>query len=125
MTILTGRVVKGAGYGKELGFPTANIDRRQYVAARKRIRRGVYAGAVELPNGRRYKAGIVVGPKDSAGLPKLEAYLLGYRGNLYGKKLVFYLIKYLRPFKPYKSEPLLRAQISSDVKKIKQLTLFA
>jgi len=123
MDTLTGQVVRGAGYGKQLGFPTANIDRRQYVGYGKKIRYGVYAGIVELPSGKKYKAGIVVGPNDKTGLPKLEAYLLGFSGSLYGKKLTFNLIKYLRPFKPYKSEALLRAQISSDVKKIKQLKL--
>lgn len=108
-----------------MGFPTANIDRRQYAAAGKKIKYGVYAGIVELPNGKKHKAGIVIGPADKTGLPKLEAYLLGFNGSLYGKKLTLSLVKYLRPFKPYQSEPLLRAQISADIKKIKQLKLSA
>jgi len=123
MVTISGLVVRGEGYGRKLGFPTANIDRRQYVASKQKIRQGIYAGTVMLPNGKQYRAGIVIGPADSKGLPKLEAYLLNYSGNLYGKKLMFRLVKFLRPFKPYTSESLLRKQIASDITKIKQLTL--
>ena len=127
MTKLTGQVLHGRGYGKVLGFPTANIDRRQYGrlpnAERRRIRFGIYAGIVVLPSGRPYRAGIVIGPNDAKGLPHLEAYLLDFKGNLYGKKLVFELHRYLRPYKKIAGEQKLKLQIQKDVAMVKKIKL--
>lgn len=117
---IAGRVVRGQGYGRKLGFPTANIDRRQWYKHRQ-LKLGVYAGLVELSNNRVYKAGIVVGPLDNRKLPRLEAYLLGFKGNLYGQKVTFHIQKYLRPFKQFASEAVLKKQIAQDIKDIKQI----
>ncbi len=121
---LAGTVVKGDAYGKVLGFPTANIDRRQYSRLRKKIRQGIYAGTVTLPNGKIYRAGIVIGPADKQGLPKLEAHLVNFQSNLYGKKITMDLKKFLRPFKTYKTEALLKQQINKDIKTIKKMNLY-
>ncbi len=112
---ISGRVISGAGYGRKIGFPTANIDRKQFARSGllKKTRFGIYAGHVWLDS-KKYKAGIVVGPIDKSGLPRLEAHLIGYKGNLYGKKLAMDLIKYVRPFKVYKSEKQLVAAIKKD-----------
>lgn len=119
MQTVNGRVIRGSGYGRRLGFPTANLDRREYRRQNYRFREGVYAGEVLIqPSKKSYKAGIVIGPKDRKGLPRLEAHLLSFRGNLYGKKLTFKLCRYLRPFKKYRTEAALQRQISRDLKKI-------
>jgi riboflavin kinase / FMN adenylyltransferase len=117
---ISGKVIRGDNYGKHLGFPTANIDRRQFVRL-KPIKHGIYAGRVTLPSGRSHKAGIVIGPLDKRGLPKIEAHLINFHGNLYGKTITLHLKKYLRPFRPYKSELLLKQQINRDIRNIKQL----
>ena len=121
--IISGRIIQGDGYGKRLGFPTANVDRRQYSRDQLRIRFGVYAGQAVLENGQQYRAGIVIGPADKSGLPKLEAYLLGFKGNLYGKKIELHLNKFLRPYRVFPSESQLKQQIAKDVQTIKQLKL--
>lgn len=120
---LAGRVVKGNNYGRKLGFPTANIDRRQW-RKKKNIRLGVYAGVVQLNNNRYYRSGIVVGPLDKTKLPRLEAHLLGFKGNLYGQRIALHLKKFLRPFRRYSNEAALKKQIQADIKKIKQLKLY-
>lgn len=117
-----GKVVQGDNYGRTIGFPTANIDRRQYRRLGLQIRHGVYAGTATLPSGREYLAGIVVGPNDNKGLPRLEAYLIGFKGNLYGKNLIFTLKKYLRTFKKFSTERQLKQQIKQDIQTIKKLT---
>ena len=133
---ISGKVVKGQAYGQKLGFPTANIDRRQYVKDRLKLKLGIYAGVVQaigLPSKlaghgpalqrRKFQAAIVIGPVDKSGLPKLEAHLIGFKGNLYGKKLTIILKKYIRPFKKFKIEAELKKQIERDIQKIKKLTI--
>jgi riboflavin kinase/FMN adenylyltransferase len=115
---LTGKVVRGEGYGRKLGFPTANIDRKQYVRDRLKIKLGVWAGVVQALDLPPRKAAIVIGPIDSKGLPKLEAHLINFKGNLYGKIITITLHKYLRAFKQFKSEAELKKQIGLDIKKI-------
>ena len=70
---------------------------------------------------RRWKAAIVIGPIDKTGLPKIEAHLINFRGNLYGKKITISLEKYIRPFKKFKSGPELKQRIKKDIQKIKGL----
>ncbi len=121
--VITGRVVHGVKYGRKLGFPTANIDRRQWARRQMKMPHGIYAGTVELSNGRLYKAGIVIGPLDKVGLPKIEAHLIDFKGNLYDKHLTLHLHKYIRTFQPYKNEALLKQQIKRDIVTVKKLTL--
>ena len=44
MIHITGKVIHGQKYGKVLGFPTANLDRREYSRKKMKIKLGVYAG---------------------------------------------------------------------------------
>ena len=118
---ISGRIIQGDNYGKRLGFPTANLDRRQYQRDKLKIRFGVYAGLAVVPSGKQYRAGIVIGPLDKEGLPKLEAHLIGYKGDLYGRKITLQLTKFLRPFRKYASEAALKQQISKDLQIIKNL----
>jgi len=111
--------------GRKLGFPTANLDRRQFTKLKNKPRLGVWAGIATYhlspKSYKLYKAGIVIGPKDKQGLPKIEAYLLGFKGNLYGKQLVLEPVKFLRPFKHYSGTKSLIAQIQRDVQQIQKL----
>lgn len=124
---ISGKVVKGIGYGRKLGFPTANLERRQWRKIKVKPKLGVWAGTAVLSlkskvySLKTYKAGIVIGPLDSSNLPKIEAHLLGFKGNLYGRKITLNLLKYLRPFKQYKNEEDLKRQIRKDVQLIKNL----
>ncbi len=133
-----GTVVRGEGYGKVLGFPTANLDRREYVRRKLKIKLGVWAGFAKINskfeirnskqslsikdlNSKLYKAGIVIGPLDRHRLPKIEAHLVGFKGSLYGRKLVIHLNKYIRPFKRYKNIEDLKKAIKQDIERVKKL----
>ncbi len=120
MLKITGKVIKGQSYGQKIGFPTANLDRRQYRKAKQKIKLGVWAGYAHILS-KRYKAGVVIGPFDQRGLPKIEAHLLAFRGNLYGKTLQLTLTKYLRPFKKFSSETVLKTQIKKDILQIRKI----
>lgn len=121
--ILRGTVVGGDSYGRTIGFPTANLSRRGWVRLLHKPRLGIWAGWVHIESDAttRYPAGIVIGPCDAAGLPKLEAHLLNFTGNLYGQKLTFVLAYYLHSFRVYKNEQLLRAGIAKDVALVRRL----
>jgi len=121
MISITGKVIRGDGYGKTIGFPTANIDRKQFVRLAAKIRQGVYAGLVILESGKKYKAGIVIGPLDKKNLPKLEAHVINFRGSLYNTRVTFVLQKFLRPFKKYKTVADLQGQIKKDITKVQQI----
>ncbi|MDO8590751.1 MAG: riboflavin kinase [bacterium] len=120
-SIIEGKVIKGDNYGKKLGFPTANLDRKQFVKDKMKLPLGVYAGVVFLHHLKKIrKAAIVIGPLDKKKLPKIEAHILGFKGRLYGKKLTLYLYKFLRPFQTFKTKKLLIAQIKKDVQQVEK-----
>lgn len=124
MIEITGKVIHGDNYGKTLGFPTANLDRRDFTRRNLKIRFGVWSGTGEVRGKRlevrEYKAGIVIGPIDKQGLPKIEAHLIDFKGNLYGKKITISLKKFLRPFKKFKTLEQLKLQIRKDLVKVKK-----
>ena len=119
-----GRVIHGDGYGKKLGFPTANITRQRFYrnGYDQRVPEGVYAGTVSLGL-KNYKAGIVIGPKDKEGKVKLEAHLIDFDGDLYGRYINFNVKAFLRPFTQYESEEKLKSEITNDINFITQLPM--
>ncbi len=118
--IIEGRVVRGDGYGKALGFPTANLDRKQFVRLPHKPRLGIYAGIATLSD-RVIPAAIVIGPVDARGLPKLEAHLLNFSADLYDEFVSLELVKYLRPFKPYINQRDLISQIKKDIHAVRKV----
>ena len=109
MIKISGRVIKGEGYGRKLGFPTVNLETAN--TAVKPLE-GVYAGNATL-EGKIYKAGIVLGPHG-----KIEAHLLNYSGDAYGKVVLLTLHKFLRKFKKFDTETALIEQIKKDLTQI-------
>jgi riboflavin kinase/FMN adenylyltransferase len=93
------------------------------------IRFGIYAGRACVGNGRdrslqgqrTHPAAIVLGPIDNRGLPKIEAHLLNFTGNLYGKKITLSLKKFIRPFRKFSTVDNLKLQIRKDLEVINKL----
>jgi riboflavin kinase/FMN adenylyltransferase len=109
---LPGTVVAGAGRGRTLGFPTANVapDRPVLVAA------GVYACTVEV-GGQRRQAVVNVGVRPTFGEEALavEAYLFDFSGDLYGQTIRLSFVSRVREERRFSSVDALRAQIADDV----------
>src|SRR3989338_2150805 len=105
--IISGRVIKGDGYGKKLGFPTVNLETEETKETQKTKipKAGVYAGDAIL-GGRKYRAGIVIGPGE-----RIEAHLIGYDGDAYGKEVTLEIKKFLREYIKFETEEELIAQI--------------
>ena len=113
---ITGKVVKGKGYGKKIGFPTANLSRNGFVKMKPKPAFGVYSGRADF-GAKSYRAGIIIGPLDKKGLPKIEAHMMEFRGNIYGKVITLSVEKFIRKFKNFKTEKELIIQIKKDLKK--------
>ena len=108
--IISGKVIRGYGYGKKIGFPTVNLE----TEIKEFQLKGVYAGTAILEN-KEYRAGIIIGPNN-----KIEAHLINYSGDAYGKDVTLKIEKFLREYKIFKTEKELIAQIEKDLKECLQ-----
>jgi len=114
--LLSGRVIRGHGKGRGLGFPTANLS----VADSFKLwpPRGVYAVRVEL-RGRLYDGMMNVGRAPTMkSLPEeareAEVHLFDFAGDLYGENLLVYCFDYLRHEKEFASPAELVLQLEND-----------
>lgn len=106
---LEGTVVSGDQRGGTLGFPTANLA----VAAHLLVPAyGIYAGAAL---GGRAAISIGVNPHYGGSERRIEAFLLDFDGDLYGKPLRIELWERLRDERAFESEDDLVRQIAADV----------
>ena len=114
-----GKVQKGKQLGKKIGFPTANIDIKDYVLACP----GVYAVRVKKIRGNGYFKGIAnLGYRPTFNGKKilLEVHLFNFSGNLYNKYLTVEFKKFIRKEKKFKNINQLRKQIKIDLIKAKK-----
>ncbi len=111
--LLRGEVVEGDKRGRTIGFPTANVlpDERALVPGR-----GVYVGHARVGS-EHYGACTNVGtaPTFDRRDSRVEAYLLGYEGDLYGKVVDVTFEERLRPEKRFSGIGELKEQIARDV----------
>ena len=111
---IEGVVQKGRQVGKKIGFPTCNIDIKDYILANP----GVYAVKVLRKNNSRYIKGIAnLGYRPTFYQKKLllEVHLFNFSGNLYNKYLSVEFLKFIRREKKFKNVNQLRAQIKTDL----------
>jgi riboflavin kinase/FMN adenylyltransferase len=110
---LDGTVVPGAGRGRTLGFPTANVDTQNEL----RPAAGVYAVRCQVQGGERYggAANIGVKPTFGGGEVTIEAHLFDFAQDLYGKRLRVEFLERLRPEQRFASAAELSAQIARDL----------
>ena len=111
--IVDGRVVRGAGRGAGLGFPTANLE----VAPGMLLpAEGVYAGKAVVDQ-TAHVAAINVGTNPTFGTEPLhaEAFLLDFDGDLLGEPIGIEFWKRLRDEVRFDSAEELARQIQDDV----------
>lgn len=115
MRTYSGKVVRGQGVGRKLGFPTANLK----LAPRARPPRGVWKVLVRgAARGERVGA-CNVGVRPTLGGARLvtEVHIPGLRRNLYGRTLTLVFLEKLRAERSFSSLAALRAQIGRDVRR--------
>ena len=110
-------VITGEGVGKTLGYPTANLREEK---GRQPIKCGVYFGRAEV-DGISYKAVINYGnaPTFDRKNRILEAHLIDFNGNLYGKEITVFFYGYLRDIKKFSDAEELKDMLVSDTEKAK------
>ena len=111
---IVGKVQKGRQLGKKIGFPTANIDIKDYILACP----GVYAVKVKRYGKKNYIKGIAnLGYRPTFNGKKilLEVHLFNFSGNLYNKYLTVEFRKFIRKEKKFKNVDQLRKQIKTDL----------
>ncbi|MGI8521029.1 MAG: bifunctional riboflavin kinase/FAD synthetase, partial [Actinomycetota bacterium] len=119
-----GTVVHGDGRGALLGYPTANLE---VDAVLVRPQKGIYAGRA-LVDGDAHSAALSIGVNptfvaDDARPPiRIEAYLLDFSGDLYGRRLRIELLQRLRDELSFESTSALVEQMARDVAATRAVT---
>jgi riboflavin kinase/FMN adenylyltransferase len=110
-----GMVVHGEHRGAGLGFPTANVEVAPGLLVPPL---GIYAGSAL---GHRAAVSIGTNPHFGGTERRVEAYLLDFDGDLYGRRLVVELWEHLREEAAFGSVEQLVEQIAADVSRTREV----
>jgi riboflavin kinase / FMN adenylyltransferase len=110
--ILQGPVIKGFQRGRALGIPTANIDCGDQLIPAE----GVYTGRCAV-DGITYPAAISIGtlPTFEENQLQVEAHLIGFNNDLYGKTLKVQILDWLREQRKFTNVAALKEKIDADI----------
>jgi riboflavin kinase/FMN adenylyltransferase len=118
---MSGAVVEGRRLGHTIGFPTANVavwDEQKMPA------NGVYVTRVHVQN-QTYPAATNIGVRptvNGSGLT-VEAHILDFSGDIYGKQITLEFLQFIRAEQKFAGIDALVAQIGADVAQVRQLSL--
>ena len=116
---IEGVVQRGDGRGRDLGYPTANMELGDY----QRPKYGIYAVRVTLDNGSEYPGVASLGIRPTFDPPTelLEAHLFGFDGDLYGRKIEVALHAFIREEKKFETLDDLIAHMKEDEAQARRL----
>jgi riboflavin kinase/FMN adenylyltransferase len=116
---IEGPVQHGAKLGRQLGYPTANMDLANYL----RPAYGIYAVRGRLADGRVLDgvANIGIRPSFDPPVELLESYFFDFAGDLYDQVIEVSLIDYLRPEAKFDSLEALKVQMDADAAQARAL----
>lgn len=116
---LTGQVVAGKQLGRTIGIPTANLRTEPFLV---RPRLGVYAATATV-EGSTYLSVVNIGsrPTVNGDGVTVEAHLLDFSGDLYGKTVILTCYSFLRPEKKFASLEELKAEIEKNALQTRKL----
>ncbi|MEK7675394.1 MAG: bifunctional riboflavin kinase/FAD synthetase [Verrucomicrobiota bacterium] len=117
---LAGAVVHGDHLGRQLGFPTANLD----ITGLAIPPHGVYAVQARLEN-RIQRAVVNIGHRPTLQEPapplRVEVHLLDFAGDLYGQEMEITFVEKLREEERFPNRAALQAQLARDVQAARDL----
>ncbi len=114
---IEGIVKRGERRGRKIGFPTCNLDLKNYITPKP----GVYSSKVIVDKKIKKKGIINIGYRPTFGKNRLmlEAHIFGLKKNLYDKRIKIMLIKFIRKEKKFKNIVQLKKQIKKDIREAK------
>jgi len=111
---LAGRVVRGDRLGRQLGFPTANLDVSGLILPPN----GVYVAHATV-RGKSHRSVLNIGCRPTLQVPapqlRLEVHLLDHSDDLYGEEMEVMFVEKLRAETSFSSRTALAAQIARDI----------
>jgi riboflavin kinase/FMN adenylyltransferase len=115
---LEGLVVEGFRRGRTIGVPTANLRIEDQLVPME----GVYAGRTEV-DGKTYPAAVSIGhlPTFGSGVFQIEAHLIGFEGDLYGRRLRLEFVDWVRDQQKFPGVEALKAQLRQDIRAAEDL----
>jgi len=116
---IDGRVVPGARRGRDLGFPTANLETENELLPPN----GVYATMTTI-DGVIHPSITNIGVRPTFGdttKTMIEAYILGYDGDLYGRQVRLAFVQRLRDERKFADVDALREQMEADRRRAERL----
>lgn len=115
---LRAKVGRGAGRGRTIGFPTANLEPLETLVPGD----GVYAVRVHL-GGEAWAGAANIGPNPTFAEQqrKIEVHLIGFAGDLVGQSLRVDFIAWLRGTRPFASVAALVEQLHQDIDQARRL----
>ena len=115
---LKGKIVEGEKRGREIGFPTTNLDTNWELLPKP----GVYV-TISVLGGSRYKSITNIGFRPTFGENKLliETHLFDFSDTVYGEELKVEFFQRLRDERKFESVDDLIAQIKLDVEEVKNI----
>ena len=116
---IRGEVIHGDKHGRELGYPTANMEMGPYL----RPRFGIYAVIGRLPDGTVLQGAANIGVRPMFDPPKelLEPYFFDFAGDIYGQEIAVELRHFLRPEMKFDMLGALQAQMAEDCEQARAL----
>jgi len=111
--MLTGQIVQGDKLGRELGYPTANVE----VDSRYKLipADGIYAVNVKYEN-KIFKGMLYIGPRPTVNGTNqvIEVNIFDFNREIYGESITIYFHRYLRGDKKFDNLDLLKQQLHRD-----------
>ncbi|MBR5758373.1 MAG: riboflavin biosynthesis protein RibF [Thermoguttaceae bacterium] len=114
-----GIVERGDMRGRTLGFPTANLGASGVALPKSAL----YAAAARLEDGSVYPAAVNLGGNPTFGVDviKIEAHLVDFHGDLYGKPLSVSYLQKIRDVVKFNSREELIAQMNRDLEAVRAI----
>ena len=121
---LAGMVIRGEARGRTIGFPTVNLDRGDPEFPAVVPADGIYATWASVDDGPQIMAATSIGVRPTfgdEGTRTVEAYLLDFDEDVYGRTVSLEFVRRLRPEQKFDSVEELTAQMDIDVEKTREV----
>ena len=115
-----GLVVRGDGRGRQIGFPTANLDLQNCTV--KNFELGIYA-AITTINKNKYKSALHIGPASTFGKQKItfEVFILDFDQDIYDLIIEVDVVQKIRATVKFNSVNELIIQMNKDVERSREI----